>query len=423
MKENFERIFKEQLESYELPYDNGAWEQFSKRLDGTPSTPFYRKWWFAASVGTVLVGSATYFAWSSGNTTGTDAIQAPVARMADESPVAANGTTPGTGASSSQTGTGSANTGHNTPDQGNTLIWTPENNTTAPGQDRTHENTFAGIQKELDKITTTPPFYHTQGTSSPAYIRFDVPSAVCLNESFTVKNPNEVPMSVTLPNGRTKVIAARQSAEIKASEAGKIVVQSGNQSEVIVINEAISNLIVDVDASLLYDNGIPTIKFNVLNADNSVFWTSNVDPNSQSVVKNELTVHPFNDREVMVIAHNTDQNGCPVSEKKTITLEQTYNLLAPTGFDPSSSDERNNKFIPYALLLRDTPFEMVIMDAKTMATVYRTTDASQGWDGTDSRTGQVAAPGSTWLWKVILKAPQPGEKSQYSGVVTRVNGY
>ena len=62
---NIEQLIKESLENHELPYNEAAWESMSKRLDGTTPSPFYRKWWVAASIGTVLVGSSLFFALKS----------------------------------------------------------------------------------------------------------------------------------------------------------------------------------------------------------------------------------------------------------------------------------------------------------------------------------------------------------------------
>ena len=92
--------------------------------------------------------------------------------------------------------------------------------------------------------------------------------------------------------------------------------------------------------------------------------------------------------------------------------------MAPTGFNPSGGDSRTNQFIPLALTMRDTPFEMVIMDPNNMTVLYKTSDASQGWNGIDSRTGQLVPTGSTWLWKVVMKKPLPGEPSEYKGLIT-----
>ena len=405
MKENLERIIKQQLENYELPYDGGAWEQFSKRLDGTPSTPFYRKWWFAASIGTVLVSSATYFALNS-----TESTNNQVAPKTEQivSNNESNQST-GTAVSENQNGQSAVTTSTTNTTEGseNTQAYTP--NVTSDEPER-----IQFIAPDIIKIPEALPV-----DPNPQYTRFvklTLPTAVCLNESFTIENPNDQVVTVTYPNGRTKLIQPKQSAEIKSSKSGAIQVETGRSTESITVNEATAQLYIDVDASLLYENGIPTLKFDVSVTDQSVSWESNVSAATSD--KNHLVVHPYTEREVKVTANSTDANGCAVTENKTVTLNEVYNLMAPTGFNPSGGDSRTNQFIPFALTMRDTPFEMVIMDPNNMTVLYKTSDATQGWNGIDSRTGQLVPTGSTWLWKVVMKKPLLGEPSEYKGLIT-----
>lgn len=405
MKENLERIIKQQLENYELPYDGGAWEQFSKRLDGTPSTPFYRKWWFAASIGTVLVSSATYFALNSNESTNNQV--APKTEQIVSNNESNHST--GTAVSENQIGQSAVTTSTTNTTEGseNTQTYTP--NVTSDEPER-----IQFIAPDIIKIPEVLPI-----DPNPQYTRFvklTLPTAVCLNESFTIENPNDQVVTVTYPNGRTKLIQPKQSAEIKSSKSGAIQVETGRSTESITVNEATAQLYIDVDASLLYENGIPTLKFDVSGTDQSVSWESNVAATTSD--KNHLVVHPYTEREVKVTANSTDANGCAVTENKTVTLNEVYNLMAPTGFNPSGGDSRTNQFIPFALTMRDTPFEMVIMDPNNMTVLYKTSDATQGWNGIDSRTGQLVPTGSTWLWKVVMKKPLLGEPSEYKGLIT-----
>jgi hypothetical protein len=405
MKENLERIIKQQLENYELPYDGGAWEQFSKRLDGTPSTPFYRKWWFAASIGTVLVSSATYFALNSNESTNNQV--APKTEQIVSNNESNHST--GTAVSENQNGQSAVTTSTTNTTEGseNTQTYTP--NVTSDEPER-----IQFIAPDIIKIPEVLPI-----DPNPQYTRFvklTLPTAVCLNESFTIENPNDQVVTVTYPNGRTKLIQPKQSAEIKSSKSGAIQVETGRSTESITVNEATAQLYIDVDASLLYENGIPTLKFDVSGTDQSVSWESNVAATTSD--KNHLVVHPYTEREVKVTANSTDANGCAVTENKTVTLNEVYNLMAPTGFNPSGGDSRTNQFIPFALTMRDTPFEMVIMDPNNMTVLYKTSDAIQGWNGIDSRTGQLVPTGSTWLWKVVMKKPLLGEPSEYKGLIT-----
>ena len=407
MKENLERIIKQQLENYELPYDSGAWEQFSKRLDGTPSTPFYRKWWFAASIGTVLVSSATYFALNS-----TESTNNQVAPKTEQ--IVSN--------NESKKSTESTNGDSNFKGQ-SAVVSSTLSTVKSSANDPVVTSNAASIQ-ELEQFYFVPEIHDPHeklvidfNPKDPtSFVKLTLPSAVCLNETFTIENPNDQVVTVTYPNGRTKLIQPKQLAEIKSSKSGAIQVETGRSTESITVHEATAQLYIDVDASLLYENGIPTLKFDVSGTDQSVSWESNVSATTSD--KNHLVVHPYTEREVKVTANSTDANGCAVTENKTVTLNEVYNLMAPTGFNPSGGDSRTNQFIPFALTMRDTPFEMVIMDPNNMTVLYKTSDATQGWNGIDSRTGQLVPTGSTWLWKVVMKKPLLGEPSEYKGLIT-----
>lgn len=411
MKENIDRIFREQLENYEMPYENGAWEQFSKRLDGAPSNPFYKKWWFAASIGTVLVGSATYFALSGS--------EQPASAPAPQEKVMAHNT-----ASTQNTPSGQAKVytiGGTQPVVESSAIPIAAQRTASVETpvDRRDNGTPGTTPSRSDagqpmNVITTPII----NVPVPV-MKFSVPASVCLNESFSIDNPNDAAITVILPNRKTKTIYGKQSSEIKASEAGTITVQSGNQTETIAVNEGVSHMTIEKE-SLIYENGVPTIRLEVTGAERAVTWKTNVSDEAVSASKNELTIHPFTEREVVVTAYSTDQNGCPVSEKESI-INAPYNLLAPTGFNPMDINPRTNHFIPFALTQRDTPFEMIIMDSKNMMPVFRTTDAAIGWDGIDSRSGQLVPLNSLWLWKVVLKDPLPGEPKEYTGLITRTD--
>lgn len=403
MKENIERIIKQQLENYELPYDGGAWEQFSKRLDGTPSTPFYRKWWFAASIGTVLVSSATYFALTS-----TESTDDRVAPKMEQVASTHQETSQSTDVKSGQNQSGSTSV---------TLVG---------GDDLEPEIDPIPLQEEaiptfenfpLIELVSTPETIGAEPELRPRFVKLTLPSAICLNETFTIENPNDELVTVTYPNGRTKLIQPKQSAEIKSSKSGTIQVETGRSTESITVNEPASSLSISmVEQTMLYENGIPTLKFEVSGTDQPVTWESAVK--STTTDKGHFIVHPYTEREVLVTVTSTDINGCPISESQSVTLNEPYKLIAQNGINTSSSDPRNSQFMPLALTIRDTPFELSIIDPNTTATIYKTSDASQPWNGVDSRTGQLVAVGTTWIWKVVMKNPQLGEPSEYSGLIT-----
>ena len=150
---DIERIFKEALDQHEVPYQSGAWEAMSKRLDGTTPTPFYRKWWFAATVGTVLVSSSTYFmlreqATKPAEQTTQTTVNPTVSNNETAAPLADNQTTNTTGSTSNTSNTTSG-----------TLVIDP---VTTPEQ----STTTVPVDNATNKTTTTNP--HKGTTPNPA---------------------------------------------------------------------------------------------------------------------------------------------------------------------------------------------------------------------------------------------------------------
>ena len=76
--------------------------------------------------------------------------------------------------------------------------------------------------------------------------------------------------------------------------------------------------------------------------------------------------------------------------------------------------------MPMALTVRDVQFNMIIIDPKSGNVVFETNNASNGWDGIDKNTGQMTRPNTAYIWKVVLQNPEPGERSEYSGTITRL---
>lgn len=414
MKENFERLFTESLANYEMPYEKGAWEQFSKRLDGSPSTPFYRKWWMAATVGTVLVGSATFFMLSGSEQP--EKHHSASTAAAQESPVPVNATSgqPTDGSSAEKI----SEKIH--PESGSPETHSDNNRTAAltPAAATAHDLQAIPVS-EVNTAVNVPQLQNNHN-SEITYRDLILPAAICLNEALDIINPNDkASIQVVLPGGKQRTLRAGEQLAVKADKPGTIVVVNGKKTHEISVTGSSAHVYVDVDASMLYNEGIPTLRFIATGTDQIVSWDSNIS--SRKAEKNELIVHPWTEREIIVNVTVADQNGCELTEERRVTLKDPYNLIAMSGFNPLDADPRNNRFMPYALQERETPFELTIMDPNNMQAVYRTSDANQGWDGIDSRSGQLVPMNSTWLWVVVMKNPMQGEPSEYRGLITRQN--
>ncbi len=422
MNKNIEDIIKEALENHDSGYISGAWEQMQARLDGTTPTPFYKKWWVAAAFGTVLVGSATYFMLNQSTH--------------DDKPVVAQTKTEQTSATTTDrelsvshttatahSGT-AGRTAENSETPANTVI--PDNSASNPMIDQNgnyqHPNPVVFPPKKTGNQNTqngnTP--NQNGNTSKPEEFKsLSLPTALCLNETLVIENPNENKTIVLIePSGRRVEIAPKKSMNFVAKRPGTITVQSGDHLDVITVNQNTDKIYVDVDPSLLFENGIPSLKFKAVGTKNSLTWESNI---KGTETKNDAyVVHPYTERVVTVTVTSTNEFGCTVEEQQQVTINEPYNLLAPTGFFPQSSDERTNTFMPIALKERNVSFELVIIDPKNGGTVFSSSDASMGWNGIDKRTNEMVNQGTVWPWKVVLRNPNVGEPKEYSGTITRM---
>ena len=416
---NIEQLIKESLENHELPYNEAAWESLSKRLDGTTPTPFYRKWWVAASVGTVLVGSALFFALNSQSESADQTKNTtPVISQNAENLHAKNEDK----AETSQSTTPQTHIPHTEENQ--TMIFQNETaNKNYQHSNAVHSNGNPKGESNNKKETEGQPVStpnpkpqvaetnSSKNSISPAILN---KSRYCIGDEIEITNPNENTSVQVLQNGKTLLnVKADSKKTLIASNEGTIDVITGNQKQSVPVYGATSDLYIHVDPTLIYENAIPAVRFNVSGNDNPVHWK--VETHSSEIENGTFIVHPYKGTQISVTVSSKDQNGCLVVENKTISIPEEYNLNASKALDVNASDVRFNTFMPYALKERNTPFELYIYDARSGRVIFKTSDASNGWNGVDSNTGEMLKNGSTVLWKVILKNPNPGEQREYSG--------
>lgn len=418
---NIDQIIKKSLENHELPYNEAAWESMSKRLDGTTPSPFYRKWWVAASIGTVLVGSALFFALNSQsesnqkaknsepvmsqNTTTTQTDNHPESRLKK-----IDNTTPQTNTHHTEnrllSGTQSA-PADNANNQSVETHLAQSSKGDANSKNATTQNSQGSVKTPLDEGGVQKTNYLPVNTNKTKY---------CIGDDIEIGNPNENTSVSVIQNNKT-ILTVKPGAKkiFTASSEGTIDLVVGNQKQTISVSKPISDLYISVDPTLLYEDGVPAIRFTVSGNNTPVHWT--VEKHAFETENGALIVHPYKGKEISVSASAKDQNGCVVVEPKTITLSEDYNLNAQEAIDLNSSDSRVSTFMPYALKERKTPFELYIYDAKSGRVIYKTTDVSAGWNGVDINTGEVLKNGTVVLWKVVMGNPNPGEPREYKGTI------
>ncbi len=417
---NIEKLIKDSLENHELPYNAAMWDSISKRLDGTPPTPFYRKWWVAASIGTALVSTAVFFVYlnNASNTHKTTHSNVELTDVSDTKSV---------------NSTNKQTYQKDIASQPNQVKHTPVNpetvsevNQNTSSQKESNPSTPLAVNNEKVKtgaqhteIKQKNTFNNSNDTRdlNVAPPNYTIPlkkNLYCVGDEIAIENPNDTKMLVAF-NGQKEFVAASSKKNLIATNEGTIELSIGDKKEQIRIVKAASNLFIDVDPTLIYNDGIPSIEFTATGVENGIQWNVKNHPSEQR--NGKLIVHPYSGQTVVVTAITKDENGCFDHEEKTIVLNERYNLQAATGFRPNSGDSRTNTFMPYSLKERNVSFELTIYDAKSGLELFRSTDSSIGWDG-KTKSGDELKVGTTALWKVILHNPNPGEPSEYKGQIT-----
>ena len=246
---------------------------------------------------------------------------------------------------------------------------------------------------------------------------------ICLGSDWSVENTNDANLILLAPNGQTITVGKKSKKTIKPAVSGEYLIgyfkgsEFSAQSSVIVHEAKALDFFIDDDTPI--ENGIPSIRLYTNAAETKLKWK--IENQSRIQTGSEIEVHYFKKGNYKVTLENTDVNGCKAETTKEISVKEEYNLLATNAFKPFDSDERNNTFMPRALLDRNTPFDMIIIDPLNGEVIYETSDVYAGWTGVDKRTGKMVQIDKNYIWKVTIKNPLPGEKQVYNGTVVPIN--
>lgn len=413
---NIDQLVKKALENHEMPYENGAWEAMAKRLDAAPKSPFYKKWWVAASAGLILVSSATYFAFYTTETSKPVVIQANnLAKTSNEN--ASVATNPSL--EDSQASTTTKTTTNNVTVNSNSTELAEENNFTTYNSNLSNKTPKKPVLPKHIVINSNG---SVDVKSDPVIVKdehivLQTPNYVCLKSDLVIHNPYATKnLFVVMPSNEEITIKPGQKYSIDCNDKGTIAIYADNKLEKsIEVVESKAAITIAVDPTLIYENGIPALRFTAPGLENKVTWDSGKVPSERE--NTDFIVHPYTTQDITVTATLTDENGCSVVESKSIHVEEKYNLMTMNTFSPNSNDPRNATFMPYALKERNTPFTLYVYDPKTGRVIFSTTDVENPWTGQDKTINEMVPQGSIWLWKVVLQHPNPGEPHEYKGTI------
>jgi hypothetical protein len=428
MKDNLEKNIKDSLNGFEMPYDAAAWTSLSNKLDQamptTPTKPSNLKWYLggAAAIAVIVTGVLMYNQSDDKKTKNiadnTTVVETPTDKTADAT------------SSQNEENTNAHNTRSN---EGSTQSSGVQNELNEP-TGSTSAPAFDNVQPNYNNQVNSLPDKGTQGNSGsigdnsgrtntplPNGKKVIIPtvSNICAGESVTVNNTNDVELVIFGPDFRTIIPANKKKSFTPENEGSyKVSYNEGsvNKTESLFsVNEAPSAEIVVNDVE---DNGIPTIEFSTPSTGTKYSW--DLGNNSGTYSGTEVTGYFFNKKDYTVTLTVIGSNGCSSTAIKKISMESDYNLNAPNAIQTNDPDVLRNSFMPEALTVRSVDFTMIIIEPSTGSILFETSDATNRWTGVDHRTGQYVDVNKTYIWKVTLKNPVRGEKSEYKGQVVRV---
>lgn len=371
MKDQFEKNIKSLVDEFSYDYDPKAWDQLSKKLPGPKgSTSWFQVGFFTTILAVGLLGSAIWLMFA--------------IFFSSEN---------------SNTQTKDKPTKQYTKQKNKTIAFKNEKSVaTTSNTSQDHSNQIKCVFGNIVDIDTL------ELVSGVEFLN-DTDNNT---EIATIEQINKESATFLNQNKPTEISPKMPSPIL---EQNKQIVES--TPEIVKPCESLS-VSLDADA-ISYIDGLPRIHIKA-ESNAEIIWNSSDLFNQQSKTADLLAFKA----KTYTINVEGILDGCKESAQIKITANDEYNLLAVNAFNTNSRDERNATFMPYALTIRQTPFEMLIIDPDNGSVVFKTSDCQRPWDGIDHRNGQLVPSQKAFIWKVSLANPLPNEKSTYSGTIVRM---
>lgn len=418
MKSNLEQNFKDAFEEYELPYNSSAWTALSDKLDKLQGAPTkaapsnHWKWISGVAVLAIITTTAIVF------TTSEDGKQTTNTSIAENKTPTVEKTNSAVSTTATTTNSTQINTNEtiatqsvdNSAKKNINLNNTP--NIDVADKSNNENTTLDGMQQNTPII----PFVNPLDFVNKDKVYFPEIAEVCEGSVVAIPNKNKTTIILVSPSGKKTEIKASSSIYYTLTESGTYSFVAKNSSETASFNvKEAPKVDFTIDMSgIIYEDGIPSIALQALTEGSDLVWSFEGSAIKQRGTQAAAHFYKKGNHEVTLTSKGT--NGCEASISKGITIENDYNLIATNSFKP---DGINVRFIPEALKHRNTEFRMYIIEPRSGAIIFETSSL-EGWDGITTSTNQLVEENKSFIWKVVLANPEPEEKREYKGIVTRL---
>ena len=416
---NIEELFKQTLDGHELPYDASAWDSLNNKLNQHSLVGRPKTWrWILGSIAMLIICSLAI--WKIAPNTRKKEIAKEIKQT---TPIITTDTnekknTPKVDPKQdNKNGVILPNINENETQQENVQILKNQSNDVLSDNTYTHKD-----EKKVDGVVKANQVSENIQLENVKMV-FPALSFKCMGDQTALSNINATDLVLVKPSNQQLTLPAKSVTYATIEEKGYY--RIGTMSSEGSFNEQANQLVNESPAldfvieELNYLNGIPTLPLSVKSSET----TYSLYVNDQFILTNtkkELEVYVFEKGSNKIMICSSNDLACKTTITKTISVENDYNLLAVNAFDPFSNDNRKSTFMPFALLKRETPFTLIIIDPSDGGIVFSSSDASNAWDGNDKRNGKMVAPNKAYIWKVTIANPEQKEKQEYKGTIVRL---
>lgn len=423
MKDHLEDKFKDVINNYEVPYDPAAWNKLSGTLDKRFPVNGGSSWkWFLGGGIILVVLSTTLLV---------------VYNLKYSSQIVSL-TSKNTKSKNAKNGTRNLNLSKknltkdtSSYDDSNFSLINKDVNASIVGHQESIDN--AG-ENRLGKAKASDMWEELINNSHPVNIASEEDSEttiyptiqdLCQGDKVSIENSNDTDIFLTdlykvypIPAGKKFNFTAENPGNYYFGKSVNGKIEYSKTVDFKVKSAVQASIEFDDDSK--YENGVPTTELSA-KANESCSFSWNIETLNGELTGREIKTHLYNKGTYNVVLKATPKDGgCEATVTREISIDETYNLLAVNSFWPNSPNPKNATFMPYALTERNTDFSMLIIDPTNGVTLFETSDATNGWNGTNRTTGQLVDANKAFIWIVKLKNPLPGEKSEYKGTIVRM---
>jgi len=401
--DNFDKIIKQKVEQFEVPFNEAHWAEMDSKLNSIRSAKIKKNIFGSAAI-VAVVALSSYFVFNE-NTI----------NKSEEIDVLSNPTSPITTNDvnvkiDKQTPNNIDKNANPIVNESNVEKYNPEELVAESYEIvdvEVIDNTSVELENETTPTTTT-----SDNTVNSEFIVYN--NNVCLGEAVSFEAmENDEPVSYTWNFGDGTISHKANPKHVyKDSHIYSVSLtllnrQTGKeytsiQEDVVTILSNPKAVYSYTETSVQHDDNklkhpYTTFKIKNINKKNIYTWDFGNGETSNSTLGK--TIYKKKGAYTTKLTVKDSENGCVSVVKEKIIIKKGVELFAPNAFTPNDNGG-NETFIPKALLGWDVQFEMTIID-KGGNLIYKTSDKSEPWNGKMNNIGNTLNEG-VFMWQVII---------------------